>query len=151
MMKMDISPVTIEVAHAQSPPSHLVAVNVGPAVAQGTTAPARKRQGNVVVQGGNPAGPARKARAPVGPAASDVNSVGHPPAKKGRAFGVKRKKLARRPTPPTPPPIAPARPTPRMPVDAAAAVAPEEFDGMGARYDSSISVTSFILVHSACT
>ena len=65
-----LSPVTVEVAHAPSPRADLVAGHVGPAgVAQAQATPARKRQGNVLVQGGNPAAPAAMARAPGGNAA----------------------------------------------------------------------------------
>nr|AAL77107.1 hypothetical protein [Hordeum vulgare subsp. vulgare] len=59
-----LPPVTLEVAHAPSPRADLVAGHVGPAVAQASAVPARKRQGNVVVPGGNPTAPAAKARAP---------------------------------------------------------------------------------------
>ncbi|KAE8806445.1 hypothetical protein D1007_17250 [Hordeum vulgare] len=55
------SPVTVDVAHAQFPPTYLIAGHVAPAIAQGTTVHIRKRQGNVIVQGGNPAGPAAAA------------------------------------------------------------------------------------------
>ena len=81
------SPVTVEVAYAQSPPADLVAGHVGPAVAQGTTAPARKRQGNVVVQGGNPAATAGKARAPGANAAARSRSAAE---NVGKVSGIKR-------------------------------------------------------------
>ncbi|KAE8795077.1 hypothetical protein D1007_30283 [Hordeum vulgare] len=55
-------PVTVDVAHAQSPLTDLVAGHVASAIAQGTTTHVRKRHGNVIVQGGNPVGPAGKAR-----------------------------------------------------------------------------------------
>ena len=84
-------PVTIEVEHAPSARADLVAGHVGPAaVAQANTAPARKRQGNVVMQGGNPAAPAAMARAPGANAA--VRS--RPAAEKaGKAAGAKRRKV----------------------------------------------------------
>ncbi|KAE8790769.1 hypothetical protein D1007_34978 [Hordeum vulgare] len=59
-----LSPVTVEVAYAPSPRADLFAGHVTPAVvAQAHAAPSRKRKGNVVVQGGNPAAPAATARA----------------------------------------------------------------------------------------
>ncbi|KAE8783907.1 hypothetical protein D1007_42590 [Hordeum vulgare] len=65
-----LSPVTVEVAHAPSPRAYLVTDHVVPAaVAQEHTAPSRKRQGNVVVQGANSAAHAATARAPGGNAA----------------------------------------------------------------------------------
>ncbi|KAE8799680.1 hypothetical protein D1007_24928 [Hordeum vulgare] len=86
-----LSPVTVEVAHAPSPQADLVAGHVDPAaVAKAHDAPSRKRQGNVVVQGGNPAAPAATARAPGANAA--VQSC--PAAEKaGKAAGVKRRKV----------------------------------------------------------
>ncbi|KAE8784082.1 Lactation elevated protein 1 [Hordeum vulgare] len=76
--------------HAPSPWTDLVAGHVGPAVAQASAAPARKRQGNVVVPGGNPIAPAAKARAP------GANAVvrSRPAAEKvTKAAGVKRKRI----------------------------------------------------------
>ncbi|KAE8804191.1 hypothetical protein D1007_19943 [Hordeum vulgare] len=85
------SHVNVEVAHAQIPPADLVAGHVAPAVTQGTNAPARKRQGNVVVQGSNSAGPVGKARAPG--AAVAARSARPPAEKMSKASGVKRKKV----------------------------------------------------------
>ncbi|KAE8781419.1 hypothetical protein D1007_45278 [Hordeum vulgare] len=86
-----LSPVTVEVAHAPSPRADLVAGHVVPAaVAQAHVATSRKRQGNLVVQGGNPAAPAMTACAPGANAA--VRS--RPAAEKaGKAAGVKRRKV----------------------------------------------------------
>ena len=86
-----LSPVTVEVAHAPSPRADLVASHVGPAgVAKAHATHARKRQGNVLVQGGNPAAPAAMARAPGANAA--VRS--RPAAEKaGKAAGAKRRKV----------------------------------------------------------
>ncbi|KAE8817593.1 Lactation elevated protein 1 [Hordeum vulgare] len=85
-----LSPVTVEVAHAPSPRAGLVADHVAPAaVSQAQVTPSRKRQGNVVVQGGNPAAHAATARAP------GANAVvrSRPAAEKaGKAAGVKRRK-----------------------------------------------------------
>jgi hypothetical protein len=64
------SPVTVDVIHAQSLPIDLIAGHVAPAVVQGSTAQFRKRQGNVVVQGRNPAASTGKARAPGAAAAA---------------------------------------------------------------------------------
>ncbi|KAE8820624.1 hypothetical protein D1007_01374 [Hordeum vulgare] len=62
-----LSPVTVEVAHAPSPRADLVAGHVAPAaVAEAHAAPSRKRQGNVVMQGGNPAARAPGANAAEG-------------------------------------------------------------------------------------
>ena len=58
-------PIIVKVAHAPSPRADLVAGHVGPAgVAQAHATPARKRQGNALVQGGNPTAPAALAHAP---------------------------------------------------------------------------------------
>ncbi|KAE8783708.1 putative methionyl-tRNA synthetase [Hordeum vulgare] len=103
-----LSPVIVEVAHAPSPRADLVAGHVvAAAVAQTHAAPSRKRQGTVVVQGGNPAGPAATARAPSTNAA--VRS--RPAAQKaGKAAALKRRKVPALRKPPystsdfTPPP-----------------------------------------------
>ncbi|KAE8786363.1 Lactation elevated protein 1 [Hordeum vulgare] len=103
-----LSPVIVEVAHAPSPQADLVAGHVAPAaVAQAHAAPSRKRQGTVVVHGGNPAAPAVTTRAPSANAA--VRS--RPAAQKaGNAADVKRRKVPASRKPPystsdfTPPP-----------------------------------------------
>lgn len=64
MKAFQLSPVIVDGAHAQSPPTDLVVGNVAPVIAQGTIAPVRKRQGNVIMQDGNSAGPVGKARSP---------------------------------------------------------------------------------------
>lgn len=138
------SPVTVEVAHAQSPPADLVAGHVGPAVAQGTTAPARNRQGNVVVQGGNPAGPTGKARAPGANAAARSRSAAE---KVGKVSGVKRKKIPTKRTAPSSTPFAPARGSPAMPFNGAASTASEVFDEMTGRYASSVPSIFFAFRH----
>ncbi|KAE8807016.1 TGACG-sequence-specific DNA-binding protein TGA-2.1 [Hordeum vulgare] len=117
------SPVTVEVAHAQSPSTDLVDVHVAPVVAQGTNAPARKRQGNVVVHDDNLAGPARKARA------SDIAAVARsarPPTEKvSKVSDVKQKKVPMKRSTPSSTPSAPARCSPMMPFDGAASTAGE--------------------------
>nr|XP_020188448.1 uncharacterized protein LOC109774146 [Aegilops tauschii subsp. strangulata] len=107
-----LSPVTVEVAHAPSPRADLVAGHVGP------TAPARKRQGNVVVQGGNPAAPAAMARAP-GPNAA---ARPRPAAEKvTKAAGGKRKRIpATRKPPSSSSHSNPDRGAPAMPFNGAA-------------------------------
>ncbi|KAE8795092.1 galacturonosyltransferase 14 [Hordeum vulgare] len=83
--------ITAEVTHAQSRPTDLVAGHVGPAPAI-ANAPARKRQGNIVVQAGIPAGPAGREGA--SRTAATLRS-GRPPAgKMNKVLGVKRKKVA---------------------------------------------------------
>ena len=134
-----LSPITVEVAHAPSPRADLVAGHVGPAaIAQAHVAPSRKRQGNVIVQGGNPAAPAAMARAPGGNAA--VRS--RPAAEKaGKAAGVKRRKVpaSRKPPSSTSHSIPPQGGAPAMPFNGAAPPASEVFDEMAGRYISSDS------------
>ncbi|KAE8768388.1 hypothetical protein D1007_60127 [Hordeum vulgare] len=92
-----LPPVTIEVAHAPSPRADLVAGHVGPAVAQASAVPARKLQGNVVVQGGNPAAPAAKASAPGSNAVAlsrpVAEKVTKPQARRGRGFRLQTSSL----------------------------------------------------------
>ncbi|KAE8795309.1 Lactation elevated protein 1 [Hordeum vulgare] len=86
-----LSPVTVEVAHAPYPQADLVASHVAPAaVAQVHVAPSRKRKGNEVVQGRNPAAPAATAHA-----SGDNTAVRSRPAaeKVGKAAGIKRRKV----------------------------------------------------------
>ncbi|KAE8770283.1 Lactation elevated protein 1 [Hordeum vulgare] len=130
-----LSPVTVEVAHAPSPRADLVAGHVAPAaVAQAHVAPSRKRQGNVVMQGGNPAAPAATARAP------GANAVvrSRPAAEKaGKAAGVKRRKVpaSRKPPYSTSDFIPPQGGAPAMPFNDAAPPASEVFDEMaGSRW-----------------
>ncbi|KAE8808406.1 hypothetical protein D1007_15148 [Hordeum vulgare] len=86
-----LSPVTVEVAHAPSPQTDLVAGHVAPAaVTQTHAAPSRKRQGTVVVQGGNPAAPAATACVPGANAAGQSRSAAQ---KAGKAAAVKRRKV----------------------------------------------------------
>ncbi|KAE8817430.1 Lactation elevated protein 1 [Hordeum vulgare] len=93
-----LSPVTVEVAHASSPWADLVAGHVAPgAIAQAHVAPSQKRQGTVVVQGGNPAAPVAAARAPGANAAMRSRPAAQ---KAGKAAAVKRRKVpASRKTP----------------------------------------------------
>ena len=132
-----LSPVTVEVAHAPSPQVDLVAGHVGPAgVAQAHATPARKRQGNVLVQGGNPAAPAAMARAPSANAA--VRS--RPAAEKaGKAAGAKRRKVptSRNKSSSTSHSIPPQGGAPATPFNGAAPPASEVFDEMAGRYISS--------------
>ncbi|KAE8782530.1 hypothetical protein D1007_44199 [Hordeum vulgare] len=108
-----LPPVTVEVAHAPSPQADLVAGHVGPAVTLASTAPARKRQGNVVVQGGNPAAPAAKARAP----GANVVARSRPAAERvTKVAGIKRKKIpATNKPPPSSSHSIPERDAPAMP------------------------------------
>ncbi|KAE8782724.1 Lactation elevated protein 1 [Hordeum vulgare] len=86
-----MSPVTVEVAHAPSPRADLVAGHVAPAtVSQTHTVPSRKRQGTVVVHGGNPAAPAARARAP---GANAVVRSRLAAQKDGKAAAAKRRKV----------------------------------------------------------
>ena len=142
-----LSPVTVEVAHAQSPRADLVAGHVGPAaVAQANVAPARKRQGNVVVQGGNPAAPAAMARAP----GADAAVRSRPAAEKaGKAAGVKRRKVpaSRKPPSSTSHSIPPQGGAPAMPFNCAAPPASEVFDEMPGRYASWVMAIFFAFRH----
>ncbi|KAE8816072.1 galacturonosyltransferase 14 [Hordeum vulgare] len=86
-----LSPVTVKVAHAPSPRADLDAGHVAPAaVAQAHDAPSRKRQGNVVVQGVNPAAPAATGCAPGANAAVRFRPIAE---KAVKAAGVKRRKF----------------------------------------------------------
>ncbi|KAE8770459.1 hypothetical protein D1007_57797 [Hordeum vulgare] len=123
--------VNVEVAHAQSPPADLVAGHVNPVVAQGTNAPARKRQGNVVVQGGNPAGPATEARA--SGAAITVRSIRSPTEKVSKVSSMKRNKVPTKSTVPSSTPPVSARCSPSMPFNGVASTADEVFDEMVGR------------------
>ena len=127
-----LSPITVEDAHAQSPRADLVAGHVGPVVAQGNAAPARKRQGNMLVQGGNPAAPAAKDRAPGANAAARSRPAAEKVAK---AAGGKRKRvLATKKPPPSSAHSAPERGALAMPLNGAAPLASEVFDEMAGRY-----------------
>ncbi|KAE8770432.1 hypothetical protein D1007_57813 [Hordeum vulgare] len=86
-----LSPIPVEVAHAPSPRADLIADHVLPdAVAQAHVAPSQKRQGNMVVQGGNPAAPATTARAP----GANAAMRSRPAAEKAdKAAGIKRRKV----------------------------------------------------------
>ena len=138
-----LSPVTVEVAHAPSPQVDLVAGHVGPAaVAQAQAVPARKRQGNVVVQGGNPATPAAMARAP----GANAAARSRPAAEKvGKVAGVKRRKIpATKKTPSSSShSIPPQGGAPAMPFNGAAPPASEVFDEMAGRYASSVLAIPF--------
>ena len=133
-----LSPITVEVAHAPSPRTDLVAGHVAPAaVAQAHAAPARMWQGNVVVRGGNPAAPAATARA------SGTNAaVRSRPASEntGKTAGVKRRKVPAKRKPPssTSHSIPPQGGAPMMPFNGAAPPASEVLDEMAARYASSV-------------
>ncbi|KAE8787078.1 Lactation elevated protein 1 [Hordeum vulgare] len=83
--------VNVEVAHAQSRPTDLVAGYVAPAVAQGTNAPTLKRQGNIVVQGGIPVGPVGREGA--SGVAAAARSAWPPAGKMSKVSGMKRKKV----------------------------------------------------------
>jgi hypothetical protein len=138
-----LSPVTVEVAHAPSLRADLVAGPIGPAVAQVNVAPARKRQGNVVVQGGNPAAPRRD-----GPRSGRQRccaiSAGGGEGRQGRRpqeekdFGYKEAASF----------IRSLRPRKRCPGDAAP-LASEVFDEMAGRYASSVMAIFFAFRHFA--
>ncbi|KAE8813644.1 hypothetical protein D1007_09148 [Hordeum vulgare] len=122
------SHVNVEVAHVQSPPTDLVSGHVALAVAQDTNAPARKRQGNVVVEDGNATGPAGKACAPGAAAAA---RFARPPMEKmSKVSGMKRKKVPTYRSSPSSTPFAPARCSPTMPFNGAASTAGEVFNEM---------------------
>ncbi|KAE8772183.1 putative galacturonosyltransferase 14 [Hordeum vulgare] len=122
---------TIEVRHTPNAPPDLVASHVAPVVIQPSSVPSRKWQRSVVVQGGLSADPVGWARAPAA-AAIDAAIPGRPAStRKGKVSGMKRKKAVARSTPPTPPLVAPARATPRMPADDNATAATNVFDEMG--------------------
>ncbi|KAE8796718.1 putative galacturonosyltransferase 14 [Hordeum vulgare] len=139
-----LSPVTVKVAHAPSPQADLVAGHVAPAVvAQAHVVPSRKRQGNVVVQGGNPAAPAATAHAPCANAA--VRS--RPAAENvGKAAGVKRRKFptSRKPPASTSHSIPPQGGAPAMPFNDAAPPASEVFDEMAGSGGSNNATTEFV-------
>ncbi|KAE8812257.1 Lactation elevated protein 1 [Hordeum vulgare] len=91
-----LPPVTVEVTHTPSPRADLVGGHVGPAVAQASVAPARKRQGNVVVQGGNLAAPAAKDHASSANAAARSRPAAESPrprAARGRGFRLQTRRL----------------------------------------------------------
>ncbi|KAE8813379.1 Lactation elevated protein 1 [Hordeum vulgare] len=141
-----LSPVTVEVAHAPSPRADLVVGHVAPvAVAQAHVAPSRKRQGTVVVQGGNPVAPAATARAPGANAA--VRS--RPAAQKAdKVAAVKRRKVPASRKPPystfnfTPPP--PQGGAPAMPLNNSAPPAAEVFDEMAGSGGSNNATNKFM-------
>ncbi|KAE8790571.1 galacturonosyltransferase 14 [Hordeum vulgare] len=116
--------VNMKVVHAQSRPTDLVAGHVASAVAQGTNAPARKRQGNIVMQGDNPASPAGKER--VAGATVAAGSARPSAGKMSKVLGMKRKKV---PTnKPSSTPFAPTRRSPTVPFNDATSTASEVFD-----------------------
>ncbi|KAE8776703.1 ALA-interacting subunit 1 [Hordeum vulgare] len=119
--------VTVEVAHAPSHRADLVAGHVGPAVAQASATPARKRQGNVVVLGGNPTAPAAKARS------LDANAVVRSRSaaeKVTKAVGVKWNRIQ---APPSSSHSIPEIDAPAMPFNGVAPPASEVFDEMAGR------------------
>ncbi|KAE8811265.1 hypothetical protein D1007_12023 [Hordeum vulgare] len=126
-----LPPVTVEVAHAPFPRADLVAGHVGPTVALASVAPARKRQGNVVVQAGNPAAPAAKARAP----GANAAARSWPAAERvTKVAGVKRKRIpAKYKPPPSSSHSIPERDAPAMTFNGAAPPAREVFDEMAGR------------------
>ncbi|KAE8770660.1 putative galacturonosyltransferase 14 [Hordeum vulgare] len=139
-----LSPVTVEVVHAPSPRADLVASHVDPAVvAQAHAAPSRKRHGNVVVQGGNPAAPAATARAP---GASDAVRARPAAEKTGKAAGVKRRKVpaSRKPPYSTSGFFHPQGGAPAMPFNDAAPPASEVFDEMTRSGCSNNATTEFV-------
>ncbi|KAE8788057.1 hypothetical protein D1007_37955 [Hordeum vulgare] len=133
MEDLMLSPVTVEVAHAPSPRADLVAGHVAPvAVAQAHVAPSCKRQGNAVVQGGNPSAPTAMARAPGANAAVRSRPVAE---KAGKAAGVKRRKVpaSRKPPYSTSSFTPPQGGAPEKPFNDAAPPASEVFDEMAGR------------------
>ncbi|KAE8790715.1 galacturonosyltransferase 14 [Hordeum vulgare] len=137
-----LPPVTVEVAHAPSPRTDLVAGHVGPAVALASAALARKRQGNVVVQGRNPATPAAKARAPGTKAVARLRLAAERITK---VAGVKRKGIpaTNKPPPPSSHSIL-ERDAPAMPFSGAAPPASEVFDEMAGSGGSNNPTSEFV-------
>ncbi|KAE8774325.1 Lactation elevated protein 1 [Hordeum vulgare] len=114
----------MEVAHAQSRSTDLIAGHVAPAVALLTNALARKRQGNIVMQDGILASPAGREGAP---STAAVARSARPPAwKMSKVWGVKRKKVPTKK--PSSAQSAPARHSPTVPFYGAASTAGEVFD-----------------------
>ncbi|KAE8767320.1 galacturonosyltransferase 14 [Hordeum vulgare] len=139
-----LSPVTVEVAHAPSPWADLVAGHVAPAaVAQAHATPSRKRQGNVVVQGGNQAAPAATACAPGANAAVRFRPAAE---KAGKAAGVKRRKVpaSRKPPYSTSDFIPPQGGAPTMPFNDVTPLTSEVFDGMAGSGGSKNATTEFM-------
>ncbi|KAE8807201.1 Lactation elevated protein 1 [Hordeum vulgare] len=139
-----LSPVTVEVAPARSPRADLVAGHVAPAaVAQAHSTPSRKRQGDVVVQGGNPVTPAATARAPGANAAVRSRLAAK---KAGKAAGVKRRKVLvpRKPPSSTSHSIPPQGGAPAMPFNDVAPPASEAFHEMAGSGGSNNATTEFV-------
>ncbi|KAE8819034.1 Lactation elevated protein 1 [Hordeum vulgare] len=132
--------VNVEVAHVQSRLTDLVVAHVAPAIAQGTNAPARKRQGNILVQGGIPAGPTGKERVP-GTAAT-ARSARPPTGKMSKVSGVKRKKVSTKK--PSSTPSAPARRSRTVPLYGAASTAGEVFDERAESGGSNNAIAEFV-------
>ncbi|KAE8820843.1 hypothetical protein D1007_01156 [Hordeum vulgare] len=136
-----LPPVTVEVTHAPSPRTDLVASHVGPTVAQASVAPARKRHRNVVVQARNPAAPAAKASAPGANAIAKSRSATE---KVTKIAGVKRKRI---PATNKPPPSSShsilERDAPEMPFNGVAPPASEVFDEMAGSGGSNNPTSEF--------
>ena len=99
----------------------------------------------MVVQGGNPATPAAKARAPGANAAARSRPASEKVAK---VAGVKRKKIpATKKPPPSSAHSVLERGAPGMPLNGAAPPTSEVFDEMAGRYASSVMVLSFRFHH----
>ncbi|KAE8821824.1 putative galacturonosyltransferase 14 [Hordeum vulgare] len=137
-----LPPITIEVVHAPSPRTDLVAGHVGPAVAQASVAPARKRQGNVVVHGRNPVAPAAKARTP----GANAVARSRPAAEKvTKAVGGKRKRiLVTNKLHPSSSHSIPERYAPAMPFNGVAPPASEVFDEMAGSGGSNDPTSEFV-------
>ncbi|KAE8779442.1 galacturonosyltransferase 14 [Hordeum vulgare] len=116
--------VNVEVMHAQSRPADLVAGHVAPVVALVTNVPARKRQGNVVVEGGIPSGLAGREGEPGSTAAA--RSAQPPTGKMSKVSGVERKKVPTKKSSSTP--SAPARRSWTVPFYDTASTAGKVFD-----------------------
>lgn len=69
----------------------------------------------------------------------------------GEVFGCETQEAHRKTYTANTSPISPARTDPMMPTNVAVVAAPEVFDEMGARYDASISCSSFTFLHCACS
>ncbi|KAE8771463.1 hypothetical protein D1007_56668 [Hordeum vulgare] len=138
------SHVNVEVTHAQSPPTDLVAGHVAPDIAQGTNAPARKRTATL------------SCRAVIWLTPSERNAPGstvaarsaRPPAEKMRKVSVvKRKKVPTKRSAPSSTPTASAGCSPTMPFNDVASTAGEVFDEMAGMYASSIPCSCFAFRH----
>ncbi|KAE8815973.1 hypothetical protein D1007_06512 [Hordeum vulgare] len=132
--------VNMEFVHTQSRLADIIAGHVALTVAQATNAPAHKRQGNIVVQGGIPAGRVGREGTPC--ATASARSAGPPAGTMSKVSCVKRKKV---PTnKPSPTPSALARHSPTVPFYDAASTAGEVFDERAGSGGSNNAAAEFV-------